>query len=249
MLEHSNRVFLRVCVFSLSTVEGVIVTEDGAPLARRRAALVRWRSGGAGGRRAAAQLDHAARPYRVTGHKSLERGPWREHIEQPTRDAFVQRTDRRLVLAYDVAIGTVAQTDRQPITPPRLHDRSKAQRRQRLLHRLQAGSGLAGSKLAADLPTCPFESSETDRSLAHRPRQPTAQIPIRARRLSCGSSARGDHPRIRGTPTRALHTSTLNQTGTLETLQMDPHAIGMHIQPVCELRRFRCALQLGKKPE
>jgi hypothetical protein len=66
------------------------------------------RMSGSARRGRAAQLEDASCLRGVVGHKPFERGPWRKYIEQPTRNPLMQRADSRLVLAHDVAIGTVA---------------------------------------------------------------------------------------------------------------------------------------------
>ena len=62
-----------------------------------------------------------------------------ESVEQPPRDAAVQRADGRLVLAHGVPVGAVAQHEADAVGRVGLGPRREAERRQGVLHRVLDG--------------------------------------------------------------------------------------------------------------
>lgn len=124
----------------------------------------------------ARDVDHAAGEVGVTGFKPGEPGFGGRDVQQSAGDAPVQRANRGLVLADGVAVGAVAQPDREAPALCRFELRLEAERAQRRLQRVLGARVVGRGKLRSDLTTSGFDPAKTARS--DRTREPYSEVRV-----------------------------------------------------------------------
>jgi hypothetical protein len=132
----------------------------------------------------ARDVDQAAGEVGVTGFKPGEPGFGGRYIQQTASDAPVQRANRGLVLADGVAIGAVAQPEREAPTLCRFELRLESERAQRRLQRVLGARVVGRGKLHSDLTASGFDPAKTARS--DRTREPSSEVRVGSGGASTG---------------------------------------------------------------
>src|SRR5215212_2999354 len=150
----------------------------------------------------------------------------------------MQCADGRLVLAYGIAVGAIAQSIRQPSGGIDLAPRLKAKRHQSGVHALFGRTGLKrglGTQVATDLPSGRLDGAQAGPAGSDGSRQPAAQIGVPGWWLAGRSCVRRDDPHVARSPWALPGPLARHETGFAEALEMQAHAVGMQAKPLGQL--------------
>jgi hypothetical protein len=187
---------------------------------------------------AAAQLDQTAGGIRVAWDEPGEFRVGGDDVKQAARDAAVKCADGRLVLAYGITVGAIAQSIRQPSGGIDLATRLKAKRDESGVHALLGRAGLdrvLGTEVASDLPSGRLNGAQAGPAAGDGSCQPAAQVGVPGRWLSVWLCVRRDEPHVARSPWALSSALARHETGFAEALEMQAHAVGMQAEPFGQL--------------
>src|SRR5215212_5547711 len=138
--------------------------------------------------------------------------------------------DGRLVLAYRIAVGAIAQSICQPSGGIDLAARLKAKRDESGVHALLGRAGLErllGTEVGADLPSGRLDGAQAGPAASDGACQPAPQVGVPGRWLSVWLCVRRDEPHVARSPWALSTALARHETGFAEALEVQAHAIGM----------------------
>src|SRR5215211_654336 len=138
--------------------------------------------------------------------------------------------DGRLVLAYRIAVGAIAQSVRQPSGGIDLATRLKAKRHQSGVHALFGRTGPRlglGPEVATDLPSGRLDGAQAGPAGSECPCQPAAQVRVPGRWLAGRSCVRRADPHVARPPGALPRPLARHEAGVAKALKVQAHAVGM----------------------